>query len=616
MLAIIPWIPVFPLLGFIALVFLPLITGNKLPHKWQTGIGVGSVGISALLTGVVAREFWANDSTPFSANYAEWISTGGLEISYGVYWDKLTTVMACVVTWVGFLIHVFSASYMATDKSYARYFAYLNLFIASMLVLILADNLLLLYMGWEGVGVCSFLLIGFWYENPENGVAATKAFVMTRVGDVAMALALFIIYYYFNTLNINELLNLVTSGSDLEAIPITLICLLLLGGAVGKSAQIPLQNWLPDAMAGPTPVSALIHAATMVTAGVYLIARMQGFYEQSLVASQVVATIGLLTLLLAAFSACVQTDIKRVLAYSTISQIGYMFLALGIGAYSSAVFHLMTHAVFKALLFLGAGYLILCLHEEQNMFKMGALVKKLPLAFWSLLIGSASLAALPGTPGYLSKHQIVDYAWAMTGSANIFWLGAVIGSVLTGFYAFRMLYVSFMGDNNHDKCDRLSSMGFFVPLILLSAVTLLAGLFISNTPPLYPIGEHQSILWNTPSLITVCAPFVGILFVYIGYRLKPQWVIQVRHYSLTKNMIRFLFKGWGFDFVYRRCIVVPYKTLARLNSKDAIDRFYDFLVSMFNYLHRLVSIAQNGQLSWYTTGMVAGSIIMVGWVIL
>ena len=306
--------------------------------------------------------------------------------------------MILVITFVGFLIHLYSAEYMREDEGYSRFFAYMDLFVGSMLILVLADNLLLLYLGWEGVGLCSYLLIGFWYKDPENGLAGRKAFIVTRVGDVALAAGIFLVYTHFRTLQIQELMQQISIQWKTGSVLATAAALLFLGGALGKSAQVPLQTWLPDAMAGPTPVSALIHAATMVTAGVYLIARMNVLFSMSPLSMTAVAVIGAVTLLLAGCSALVQRDIKRVLAYSTISQIGYMFLALGVGAWSAAIFHFMVHAFFKALLFLGAGVVIAGLEHERDIFRMGGLRRQLPFVFWTFLAGAASLSL------YTARH--------------------------------------------------------------------------------------------------------------------------------------------------------------------------------------------------------------------
>ena len=339
------------------------------------------------------------------------MKVGQFDPSIAFYFDGLTLVMMSVITGVGFLIHLFSSEFMEHDNSYARYFAYLNMFVAAMLILVLADNLLLMYLGWEGVGTCSYLLVGFWYQHSANGRAARKAFIVTRIGDTAMAIGLLVLFTELGTLNIQDLVAAAQAKWQVGDVMPLLICVLLLAGAAGKSAQLPLHTWLPDAMAGPTPVSALIHAATMVTAGVYLIARTHGLFLLSPDAMTLVAIVGLLTSLMAAFTALAQHDIKRILAYSTISQIGYMFLALGVGAWTAGVFHLMTHAFFKALLFLGSGAIIHCLHHEHDIFKMGGLRSRMPVTFWSFLIGSAALAALPLTSGFFSKDLILLQAY-------------------------------------------------------------------------------------------------------------------------------------------------------------------------------------------------------------
>ena len=311
----------------------------------------------------------------------EWINAGNLKVDISFSLDALSLVFCFVITFVGFLIHLYSIGFMAKDEGFTRFFAYMNLFVGSMLVLVLADNILLMYLGWEGVGLCSYLLIGFWYKEPQNGYAARKAFIITRIGDTAMIIGIFILFLNFGTVNINELMQQASAKWAAGSSIAVLTAALLLGGALGKSAQLPLQTWLPDAMAGPSPVSALIHAATMVTAGVYLIARTHVLFSLAPVIQSAIAIIGALTLLLAGFSALAQHDLKRILAYSTISQIGYMFLALGVGAWSAAVFHFMIHAFFKALLFLGAGVVILVLDEEHDIFKMGGLRKKMPVVF-------------------------------------------------------------------------------------------------------------------------------------------------------------------------------------------------------------------------------------------
>ena len=411
-------IPLLPLASAILLMasagFLPL----SLPRSLVTIAGAGSVGLSALCV-LLTAVAWQDNPVPYQLPLWTWIQVGKFSAEVSFYLDGLTLVMMSVITGVGFLIHLYSVEFMADDASYSRYFAYLNLFVAAMLILVMADNLLLLYLGWEGVGVCSYLLVGFWYQDPANGAAARKAFVVTRVGDTAMALGLFLLFAELGTLNIQDMVGIASERWQTGDAVAVLATALLLCGAVGKSAQLPLHTWLPDAMAGPTPVSALIHAATMVTAGVYLVARTHGLFLLAPPTLMAVALVGLFTLLLAAFTALNQHDIKRILAYSTISQIGYMFLALGVGAWAAGIFHLMTHAFFKALLFLAAGAVIHCLHHEHNIFRMGGLRTRLPLAFWSFVIGSAALAALPFTSGFFSKDQIVLAAYLLPGIGGV-----------------------------------------------------------------------------------------------------------------------------------------------------------------------------------------------------
>src|SRR5438093_92135 len=393
MLDLVWLIPALPLAGFLLLA----LFGPRLSRRAVALGGAGVVLASAVVSWLVAFSFLTSPApgASYTQNLWTWMDVAGFQPRMALYLDPLSLVMMLVVTSVGFLIHWYSTEFMAGDEGYSRFFAYMNLFVASMIVLLLGDNLVLLYLGWEGVGLCSYLLIGFWYTDPANGRAARKAFYVTRVGDTAMSLGLFMLFTQLGTLQIQELMHRAqgqwAAGSGLA----TAAGLLLLGGAVGKSAQLPLQVWLPDAMAGPTPTSALIHAATMVTAGVYLIARTHVLYALSPEAQRAVAVVRIATLLLAAFSALAQRDMKRVLAYSTISQIGYMFLALGLGAWSAALFHFMTHAFFKALLFLGAGAVIHVLHHEQDLNRMGGLRKMLHSLFYVFAIGTAALSALP-----------------------------------------------------------------------------------------------------------------------------------------------------------------------------------------------------------------------------
>ena len=448
MLELLWLIPALPLLGFLVL----MLAGSRLSRTEVACVGCGSIGLSAVVTLIVGLSFMA--APPAGARFTQtlwvWVDVAGFRPAFAFYLDALSLTMIFVVTFVGFLIHLYSVEYMMEEEEgYSRFFAYMNLFVCAMLTLLLADNLMLLLLGWEGVGLCSYLLIGFFYKDEANGQAASKAFIVTRVGDTAMLMALFLLFAELGTLDIQELLQRAGQqfqpGSGLAAA----VALLLLGGAVGKSAQLPLQTWLPDAMAGPTPVSALIHAATMVTAGVYLIARTHALFTLAPAVLTLVAVIGTLTLLMAGFAALVQTDIKRVLAYSTISQIGYMFLALGVGAWSAALFHFMIHAFFKALLFLGAGAVIMCLHHEQDMYRMGGLRRLMPFTFWCFLIGSGALAAIPVvTAGFYSKDLIIWNAYNSDTGGIWLWAGAFAGAFLTSIYTFRMVFLTFFRDGH------------------------------------------------------------------------------------------------------------------------------------------------------------------------
>jgi NADH-quinone oxidoreductase subunit L len=494
-----------------------------------------------------------------------------------------------------------------------------------MLILVLADNLVLMYLGWEGVGLCSYLLIGFWYEEKKNGDAARKAFIVTRVGDTAMAIGLFMLFDAFGTLTIENILTQApqvwTSGSQTG----TIIALLLLGGAVGKSAQLPLQTWLPDAMAGPSPVSALIHAATMVTAGVYLIARTHIIFELAPMAQLIVGIVGALTLLLAGFSALTQFDLKRVLAYSTISQIGYMFLALGVGAWSAAIFHFMIHAFFKALLFLGAGAVIFMLHHEHDMFKMGGLKSKVPLVYWTFLIGSASLAALPFiTAGFYSKDNILWLALVSEKGNIWFFLAALLGAFITSIYTFRMVFVTFFGEPKTAVGHHTGRL-MNIPMIILAVLSLIGGfielphtmghfeLFSEHLKTVFPTISLQEkattgMEW-TVQLVTIVLSLGGIYIAYYCYVKSPG--IPARIKSSIGGLHYLWFTGWGFDAIYDMILVRPFVFLATVNKQDVIDKIYALTVSVSEAFHDLFAKTQGGILRWYVMSIVIGAILIL-----
>ncbi|MDE0733197.1 MAG: NADH-quinone oxidoreductase subunit L [Gammaproteobacteria bacterium] len=610
MLDLIWLLPTFPLLGFLSLV----LTGGSLPKKIVAVIGVGSIGLSFLVAAIIAAQFLANGEAHFIKEVWVWMSVGSFSPGFTFYLDGLSLVMMLVITGIGFLIHLYSAGFMLDDPSYSRFFSYMNLFVASMLMLVLADNLVLLYLGWEGVGLCSYLLIGFWYENPANGYAARKAFVTTRVGDTSMAIGLFLLFAQLGTLNIQDMLHAAEAQWAVGSGLAVAASLLLLGGAVGKSAQLPLQTWLPDAMVGPTPISALIHAATMVTAGVYLIARTHVLFELAPNVQLLVAWIGLVTLLMAGFTAMTQHDIKRILAYSTVSQIGYMFLGLGVGAYSASIFHLMTHAFFKALLFLAAGTVILSLHHEHDIFRMGGKRKQLPVAFASFLIGSLALAAFPGTSGFFSKDEILLAALEMEGPGLILWIGGVIGAFFTGIYSFRLVFVVFFGESKaHHEDKEVAGFSMAGPLILLMILSVFGGLITIPVQEVFNHGDvheehHVSAFMHG---IMIAVPLLGIGVSYLFYMSRALSIENLMASSTAKSLHKFWFSGWGMDRLYQILFVNPFLFLARVNRADLVDRFYELLVQLTRTAHSMIAQTQTGQLRWYALSIAAGLIVIL-----
>jgi len=615
-------VPALPFLGFLVLIAL----GARLPRRAVAYIGAGSVGLAALLAILLGIAFLAAPPPGFAYQQTLWTWFHVANFAPGISFrlDALSLVMMLVVTFVSFFIHVYSTEFMAGDTRYSRFFAYMNLFVGSMLTLVLAQNLLLLYLGWEGVGLCSYLLIGFWYQDPANGRAAMKAFIVTRIGDAAFAVGLFLLFTHLGTLDIPLILArapaLLTGGLATAA------ALLLLAGAVGKSAQLPLQVWLPDAMAGPTPVSALIHAATMVTAGVYLIARMHTIFQLAPAVQLLVAIIGAVTLLLAGFSALAQWDLKRVLAYSTISQIGYMFLALGVGAWSAAIFHFVTHAFFKALLFLGAGVVIENVHHEHDMREMGGLRDKLPVTYWAFLIGALSLAALPlVTAGFYSKDLIIYLSFAAGKGSVWLWLGAWIGALLTALYTFRMVFYTFFGKAKREP-EGHEPRAMTVPLVVLAFFSVFAGFLdlprtLGNQPWLTDFLHH--VLPETPvrhaalgteillQLAGAAASLGGIGLAYLLFLRRRTATERALASPVPSALLRFWHAGWGFDWLYDRLFIRPYIWLARVNQGDVIDLFYTSLALLGVQSYRALSATENGRVRWYAAGVAAGAILLV-----
>jgi NADH-quinone oxidoreductase subunit L len=617
-------VPVIPFASFLWLATL----GPRTSRRAVAVVGVGSIAACTVISLLITDSYLA--SPPPGGSYTQvlwtWIAVGGLTPQIAFYLDALSLIMMLVVSFVSFVIHLYSAEFMLDDEDYSRFFAYMNLFVASMITLVLANNLLLLYLGWEGVGLCSYLLIGFWYQDSANGAAAQKAFIVTRVGDTAFAIGLFLLFTHLGTLDTQELMHRAVQQWPPGSALAVAAAALLLGGAVGKSAQLPLQTWLPDAMAGPTPTSALIHAATMVTAGVYLIARTHVLFSLAPPAQFAVAVVGAATLLLAGCSALVQRDIKRVLAYSTISQIGYMFLALGVGAWSAAIFHLMTHAFFKALLFLVAGIVIQALHHEHDIFKMGGLRNDLPYAFWGFVIGGSALAGLPLiTAGFYSKDLILWQAWSSTQGSRALWIAGVIGVLLTSLYIYRLIFLVFYGEKQMQVAHR-PGWQMKLPVVALSVLSIVGG-FINIPPALGNVPAFTDLLHSVlPEVlethtagftegisesIAAIAFALGLGFAYLLF-VRRRTVPQKLAVATIGHVIhRFWFSDWGMDWLYDRLFVRPVIWFARIDRNDFIDAFYNGTARLSEMGWEALRTTENGRVRWYAAWITAGTVIFI-----
>ena len=615
-MSMLPLTFILPLLGFIILATLR----DRLSEKAATVVGVGSMALAALCALVAGSQFLMNNPVGAVVHYPlwTWMRVGDFAPNFGLTLDGLGVTMMGVITGVGFLIHLFASWYMRGEVGFARFFSYMNLFVASMLLLVLADNLVLLYLGWEGVGICSYLLIGFYYHERANGRAAMKAFTVTRVGDVFLAFGLFLLFYSVDTLNIHEIITRVPQIFTMNDATLQLAAIMLVLGAMGKSAQIPLHSWLADAMAGPTPVSALIHAATMVTAGVYLIARLHPIFLLTPdVLLNWVGLVGAVTLLVAGFCALAQTDIKRILAYSTMSQIGYMFLALGVGAWKMAIFHLMTHAFFKALLFLGSGAVILAYHHEQNIFKMGGLYYKNKFLFLVFLIGGGALAAIPWvTVGFYSKDAIIWETFA-TGNMNLFWM-AVAGAFLTSIYTFRMIWITFFGEAKTPIHD-LKGVSYWLPLAVLLVLSTAVGALI--TPPLAGVlpdsfgtinAESLEHSKHTAELIAMGAMLAGLVIATLLYAIdKGRMLARFKQTSLGSALYYWCYNGLGFDALYDLVFVKPFMLIGRLLKSDPVDKTWNILPALALVGNRVFGWVQSGSLRGYAASFGVGMAVLL-----
>ena len=616
-MSLLPLTFIFPLIGFLILAFMR----DKLSETVAAIVGVGSMLLSALCTLVVSYTFLTTNpaGTVIEVPLWTWFQVGDFAPHFGLSFDGLALTMTGVITGIGFLIHLFASWYMKGDTGFARFFSYMNLFVASMLLLVLADDLFLLYLGWEGVGICSYLLIGYYYHDRANGRAAMKAFTVTRVGDVFLAFGLFLLFREFGTLNIQEIITRAPEVFDVNNPTMMLTTMMLVGGAMGKSAQLPLHTWLADAMAGPTPVSALIHAATMVTAGVYLIARLHPLFELTPgILLYWVGGVGALTLVVAGFCALAQTDIKRILAYSTMSQIGYMFLALGVGAWQGAIFHLMTHAFFKALLFLSSGAVILAVHHEQDIFKMGGLRKKIPLVFWCYIIGGGALAAIPWvTVGFYSKEAILWETYA-TGHLVLFYMG-VFGAFLTAIYTFRMIWIIFFGEEK-THAHKLSGVSYWLPLTVLLVLSTAVGAWI--TPPLQGVLPEsvghllevagQDHAKHTAEYIAMGAMVVGLILAALLYVVnKGRMLMSFKRSRIGGALYHWCYHGLGFDALYDIIFVKPFLFIGRLLKADPIDKTWYILPKLASAGNKVLSATQTGSLRGYATSFGLGMAVLL-----
>ena len=619
-------IPFLPLIGF-------LINGlgRKKLSKSLTGIMGSGVILASFLISVFVF-FQVKSGNTHVAHYFDFINTGSLKIGFDFQIDQLSSLFLLIITGVGFLIHVYSTSYMHEEdsKDFAKYFAYLNLFVFSMLLLVMGGNYIIMFIGWEGVGLCSYLLIGFWFKDNSNNDAARKAFIMNRIGDFGFLLAVFWLIAKLGTADYHDVFSNV---SKLSLFDITGITLLLFVGAAGKSAQIPLYTWLPDAMAGPTPVSALIHAATMVTAGIYMIARSNILFTMAPLTQSVIAVIGLATAVVAATIALKQNDIKKVLAYSTVSQLGYMFLGLGVGAYTGAVFHVMTHAFFKALLFLGAGSVIHAMGGEQDMRNMGGLKKYMSITHITFLLGCFAIAGIPPFAGFFSKDEILAEAFAKN---PVYWAVGVLTAFMTAFYMFRLYGMTFLGKfrGTHDQEHHLheSPAAITIPLIVLAILAVVGGLI--GIPEVLMHGGHrletflEPIFAESNTLVTslnekhelshateyalmavsVVGALIALLYAWNKFSKYEKTTVK------ETGIGRILDNKWYVDEIYEAVIVKPIQSVANffnnILEKKGIDGFVNGIGKAVNYGSRQIRLLQTGQVSTYMMLMVVAVLIL------
>ena len=623
MISLVWLVPLIPLIGFIVIGL-----GRNTFSKGLIGIiGSGVILVSFLLSIGIFLELGSDTVKSHTVFLFDWISAGSLNIPLSFLIDPLSSIMLLIITGVGFLIHIYSIGYMHDDEGFGKFFSYLNLFIFFMLLLVLGSNYIVMFIGWEGVGLCSYLLIGFWYTNSSYASAAKKAFVMNRIGDLGFLLGVFLIFTTFGSIEFSKIFPQAANMLPGDG-TIALIALLLFIGACGKSAQLPLFTWLPDAMAGPTPVSALIHAATMVTAGIYMIARSNILFDLAPVVQHVIAIVGLTTALVGALIALTQTDIKKVLAYSTVSQLGYMFLGLGVGAYDGGFFHVITHAFFKALLFLGAGSVIHAMHHEQDMRQMGGLRKKLPVTFITMLIGTLAIAGLPPFSGFFSKDEILAHVYEHN---KFMWAIGVFTAFLTAFYMFRMLFLTFFGTyrGTHHAEEKVheSPKSMTIPLIVLAFLSALGG-FIGIPEVLG--GHHWLSQWLSPVImhhpepgdhstefmlmgITIAGVLISIGIAYSRY--VKQNHVPVANESKRSVLANLSYHKFYFDEIYDAIIRKPLDALSTFFYKVVDTKIVDGIVNGLGWgtseASKGLRLLQSGNVGFYIFMMVVGIISML-----
>ena len=625
-------IPILPLAGFII---------NGIGRNTLSKAVIGFIGSALVLIsfGISLGLFLQINDThkAINVNLFNWFAAGKVEISFAFLIDQLSALMLLIITGVGFLIHLYSVGYMKDDAGFGKFFAYLNLFIFFMLLLVMGSNYLIMFIGWEGVGLCSYLLIGFWYTNPDYADAAKKAFIMNRIGDLGFIIAIFIIMIIFGSANFADIFKLAGTKNFASA-PYTLITILLFVGAVGKSAQLPLFTWLPDAMAGPTPVSALIHAATMVTAGVYMIARSNILFTLAPDTMHIIAVVGLTTAVLAALIALTQTDIKKVLAYSTVSQLGYMFLGLGVGAYTGAFFHVLTHAFFKALLFLGAGSVIHAMSDEQDMRNMGGLSGKLKITFITMMIGTLAISGIPPFAGFFSKDEILAHTFMH--STPMYIIG-VVTAMFTAFYMFRMMYLTFFGKfrGTHEQEHHLheSPASMTIPLVILALLSIVGG-FIGVPEALgghhwlehflAPVFEKSTALLVVPELsksteitlmcISVGGAVLAIMYAYIKYIKNGH--VPVKDTEERPALVDISYHKFYIDELYDAIIRKPLDALSvffyKVVDRLGIDGFVNGLGKGSIEASKGLRLLQTGNVGFYIFMMVVGIISILMYILI